>query len=88
MNHIHHLDIPPLNGASGRVVLPGSKSISNRVLLLAGLAQGSTAVHDLLASDDTQVMLDALAQLGCGLRPEGRVLHITGLGGRLAGRSP
>ena len=84
MNHIHHLDIPPLNGASGRVVLPGSKSISNRVLLLAGLAQGSTAVHDLLASDDTQVMLDALAQLGCGLRPEGRVLHITGLGGRLA----
>ena len=83
MNSILHLDIPPLNGASGSVVLPGSKSISNRVLLLAGLAQGSTAVHDLLASDDTQVMLDALAKLGCGLRHEGRVLHVTGLGGRL-----
>ena len=63
--------------------LPGSKSISNRVLLLAGLAQGQTAVHDLLDSDDTRVMLDALAALGCGLRREGPVLHVTGLGGRL-----
>jgi len=66
------------------VRLPGSKSISNRVLLLAGLAQGTTAVHDLLDSDDTRVMLDALAALGCGLRRDGGVLHVTGLGGRLA----
>ena len=56
---------------SGTVRLPGSKSISNRVLLLAGLAEGTTAVHDLLDSDDTRVMLDALAALGCGLRREG-----------------
>ena len=83
MYDIPHLDLPPLNGASGAVQLPGSKSISNRVLLLAGLAQGSTAVHDLLDSDDTRVMLDALRALGCGLRQEGRVLHVTGLGGRL-----
>ena len=83
MHRIPHLDLPPLRGASGTVQLPGSKSISNRVLLLAGLAQGQTAVHDLLDSDDTRVMLDALAVLGCGLRREGPVLHVTGLGGRL-----
>jgi len=83
MNAIPHLDLPPLTGASGTVRLPGSKSISNRVLLLAGLAAGTTAVHDLLDSDDTRVMLKALSQLGCGLCQDGPVLHITGLGGRL-----
>ena len=86
MYRIPHLDLPPLRGASGTVHLPGSKSISNRVLLLAGLAQGRTAVHDLLDSDDTRVMLDALTALGCGLQREGAVLHVTGLGGRLAVR--
>ena len=84
MYDIPHLDLPPLRSASGAVRLPGSKSISNRVLLLAGLAEGTTAVHDLLDSDDTRVMLDALAALGCGLRREGAALHVTGLGGRLA----
>ena len=88
MYDIRFLDLPPLNGASGTVRLPGSKSISNRVLLLAGLAEGTTSVHDLLDSDDTRVMLDALAALGCAQRWQGegrqRVLHITGLGGRLA----
>ncbi len=83
MHHIPYLDLPPLNGASGTVRLPGSKSISNRVLLLAGLASGTTAVHDLLDSDDTRVMLAALQSLGCQLRHEGRVLHVTGMGGRL-----
>ena len=83
MHRIPHLDLPPLRAASGTVQLPGSKSISNRVLLLAGLAQGQTTVHDLLDSDDTRVMLDALAALGCGLQRDGRVLHVTGLGGRL-----
>ncbi|HET9821539.1 MAG TPA: bifunctional 3-phosphoshikimate 1-carboxyvinyltransferase/cytidylate kinase [Burkholderiaceae bacterium] len=77
------LDIPPLLSAAGTVRLPGSKSISNRVLLLAGLAEGTTAVHDLLDSDDTRVMLDALQTLGCGLRREAGVLHVSGLGGRL-----
>ena len=83
MYDIPFLDLPPLNGVSGRVQLPGSKSISNRVLLLAGLAEGTTAVHGLLDSDDTAVMLQALAQLGCTLRRDGAVLHVTGLGGRL-----
>ena len=65
--------------------LPGSKSISNRVLLLAGLSEGVTVVHDLLDSDDTAVMLDALRTLGCTLQFDDKsALHITGLGGRLA----
>ena len=68
MYDIPFLDLPPLNGASGTVRLPGSKSISNRVLLLAGLAEGTTIVHDLLGSDDTRVMLDALRLLGCSTR--------------------
>jgi 3-phosphoshikimate 1-carboxyvinyltransferase len=83
MYEIPFLDLPPLNGASGTVQLPGSKSISNRVLLLAGLCDGTTAVHDLLDSDDTQVMLVALQTLGCTLRHEGRTLHVTGIAGRL-----
>ena len=78
------LDLPPLVRAGGRVRLPGSKSISNRVLLLAGLAAGTTEVHDLLDSDDTRVMLDALRQLGCGLERDGEVLKVTGLGGQLS----
>ena len=61
--------------------MPGSKSISNRVLLLAALSQGTTAVHDLLASDDTRVMLDALRQIGCAVEENGSTVHITGLGG-------
>ncbi|MBP6900871.1 MAG: bifunctional 3-phosphoshikimate 1-carboxyvinyltransferase/cytidylate kinase [Burkholderiaceae bacterium] len=85
MYSIAHLDLPPLRGAAGSVRLPGSKSISNRVLLLAGLSQGTTRVRDLLDSDDTQVMLDALRALGCTLsRQADGALDITGLGGRLA----
>ncbi len=59
-----HLDIPALTRAAGVVRLPGSKSISNRVLLLAALAQGETEVRDLLDSEDTQHMLRGLRQLG------------------------
>ena len=82
MYAIPFLDLPPLRSAAGRIRLPGSKSISNRVLLLAGLAAGTTAVHDLLDSDDTRVMLAALEALGCTLRRDGGVLHVTGIGGR------
>lgn len=77
------LDLPPLAHAGGEVLLPGSKSISNRVLLLAGLCQGSTVLHDLLDSDDTQVMLNALRALGCGVEADGPRWRITGLGGHL-----
>ena len=81
------LDLPHLQAAAGEVHLPGSKSISNRVLLLAALSNGTTAVHDLLASDDTRVMLDALRQIGCTVDENGSTVHITGLGGR-APQSP
>ncbi|RYF00453.1 MAG: bifunctional 3-phosphoshikimate 1-carboxyvinyltransferase/cytidylate kinase [Comamonadaceae bacterium] len=76
------LDLPPLSTAGGTVQLPGSKSISNRVLLLAALSEGTTEVHDLLASDDTRVMLDALRQIGCDVVEQGTVVRITGLGSR------
>jgi 3-phosphoshikimate 1-carboxyvinyltransferase len=78
------LDLPPLQGAAGTVALPGSKSISNRVLLLAALSAGQTVVRDLLDSDDTRVMLAALAQLGCTIAREGNSVTITGLDGKLA----
>lgn len=58
------LDLPFSKEARGIVKLPGSKSISNRILLLAALAEGTTHIHDLLASDDTARMLDALSKLG------------------------
>ena len=65
------LDLPQLISAVGCVRLPGSKSISNRVLLLAALADGETDVHDLLTSDDTEHMLDALKALGVGVEHKG-----------------
>ena len=81
------LDLPPLASAGGAVTLPGSKSISNRVLLLSALSQGSTVIHDLLDSDDTRVMLDALTQLGCSVERAADTVKVTGLGGQRP-RSP
>ncbi|HMY48667.1 MAG TPA: bifunctional 3-phosphoshikimate 1-carboxyvinyltransferase/cytidylate kinase [Zoogloea sp.] len=76
------IDLPPMLRAVGEVRLPGSKSISNRVLLLAALAEGTTRVEALLDSDDTRVMRDALVALGVGLQQEGDTLVVTGCGGR------
>jgi 3-phosphoshikimate 1-carboxyvinyltransferase len=59
------LDLPPLRAVGGTIRVPGSKSISNRALLLAGFASGTTTIEGLLHSDDTRVMLEALQQLGC-----------------------
>ncbi|MEN9559755.1 MAG: hypothetical protein RLZZ502_966, partial [Pseudomonadota bacterium] len=58
------LDLSPFAHASGEVRLPGSKSLSNRALLLAALAQGVTELTGVLVSDDTAVMLDSLRKLG------------------------
>ncbi|MFM2119962.1 MAG: hypothetical protein RL722_1430 [Pseudomonadota bacterium] len=82
------LDLPPLGPARGSVRLPGSKSISNRLLLLAGLSEGCTELVDLLDSDDTRVMLAALATLGCLIERDGTRTRVTGLGGRMAARVP
>jgi 3-phosphoshikimate 1-carboxyvinyltransferase len=76
------LDLPALRLAAGTVRLPGSKSISNRVLLLSALAQGSTEIHDLLDSDDTRVMIEALRRLGVGVEPlGGESWRVAGVGG-------
>ncbi len=64
MTQSDYLDLPHVTRAQGVVTLPGSKSISNRVLLLSALAAGSTRLDGLLQSDDTNVMLAALQQLG------------------------
>ena len=78
-----HLDLSCRTSAVGTVRLPGSKSISNRVLLLAALAEGQTEVRDLLASDDTARMLDALRILGVGVTAlEGGHWRVVGCGGR------
>ncbi|MBE0620056.1 MAG: 3-phosphoshikimate 1-carboxyvinyltransferase [Burkholderiales bacterium] len=68
--------------AAGTVKLPGSKSISNRVLLLSALASGQTRLHDLLESDDTRVMRDALRTLGVTLMQDDRGdTVVNGVGG-------
>jgi len=59
-----HLDLAPAVRAAGTVRLPGSKSISNRALLLAALSRGETSLRGVLESDDTARMLDALCTLG------------------------
>jgi len=61
---VESLQLGPCSSAVGRVTLPGSKSISNRTLLLAALSTGETVVRNLLKSDDTAVMLTALNALG------------------------
>ncbi|MGI9134477.1 MAG: bifunctional 3-phosphoshikimate 1-carboxyvinyltransferase/cytidylate kinase [Rhodoferax sp.] len=77
------LDLAPLESATGTVTLPGSKSISNRVLLLAALCEGPTTIHDVLDSDDTRVMLDALHTLGCQISRHGSSITMQGLAGHL-----
>jgi 3-phosphoshikimate 1-carboxyvinyltransferase len=83
-----HLDLGPIERVAGTVRLPGSKSISNRVLLLAALAHGDTLVRDVLDSDDTGHMLAALGELGVSCAPVGgRDYRVTGAGGTFAVKS-
>ena len=69
---------------------PGSKSITNRALVCAALAEGITSLHGALVSDDTEVMLDCLARLGITVTPsqEGTQLKVTGCGGAIAHADP
>jgi 3-phosphoshikimate 1-carboxyvinyltransferase len=64
MSGLPDIQIGPFIRAQGSIVLPGSKSISNRALLLAALSTGTTTLKNLLDADDTQVMRNALRQLG------------------------
>ncbi len=64
VSDMEKLFLSKITKAEGEVIIPGSKSISNRILLLAALTEGETVVHNLLKSDDTDRMLEALALLG------------------------
>ncbi|EEA00283.1 3-phosphoshikimate 1-carboxyvinyltransferase [Burkholderia sp. H160] len=81
------LDLGPFSRAAGTVRLPGSKSISNRVLLLAALAEGDTTITNLLDSDDTRVMLEALEKLGVRLKRDGDTCVVTGTRGAFTART-
>ncbi|HEY8888636.1 MAG TPA: bifunctional 3-phosphoshikimate 1-carboxyvinyltransferase/cytidylate kinase [Gallionella sp.] len=82
MTSENYIDLPPLLSARGTVTLPGSKSISNRILLLSALAQGTTEIRDVLLSDDTERMLDGLRTLGVVVEQlESHVFRVQGCGG-------
>ena len=76
------IDLPPLLSARGSITLPGSKSISNRMLLLSALAHGTTEIRDVLLSDDTERMLDGLQTLGVGIEKlDSHVYRLQGCAG-------
>ena len=79
---MEQLTLQPIRSVGGQIQLPGSKSLSNRVLLLSALAQGDTEVSNLLDSDDTRHMIAALRSLGASLQ-----LFSSGIGRPLPGRT-
>jgi len=80
---VNSITLKPIKKVAGTVNLPGSKSLSNRALLIAALAEGTTKITNLLESDDTRYMLDALKQLGVDyiLSDDKRECIVTGNGG-------
>ncbi|MBV7315237.1 3-phosphoshikimate 1-carboxyvinyltransferase [Shewanella sp. NIFS-20-20] len=87
---MNQLFLSPVHAISGEINIPGSKSISNRALLLATLATGTTRLTNLLDSDDIRHMLNALKQLGVNYRlsENNTVCEIEGLGGTLNSQQP
>ncbi|MBT3206204.1 MAG: 3-phosphoshikimate 1-carboxyvinyltransferase [Gammaproteobacteria bacterium] len=75
------LTLKPLSHINGEVLIPGSKSLSNRILLLSAMAQGTTTITNLLDSDDVRHMLTALAKLGVKytLSEDRTICEMTGL---------
>ena len=80
------LTLAPTPALTGTVTLPGSKSISNRALLLAAMAEGETQIRNLLDSDDTRYMVRALEALGIPMEQSGTECLVRGVGGPLATR--
>lgn len=80
------LTLGPLSSAEGEIQIPGSKSLSNRILLLAALAKGETKITNLLDSDDIKHMLNALNSLGVQyqLEDNNTTCIVQGLGGPLS----
>ena len=80
--------VPPIVHASGTVKLPGSKSISNRALLLAALADSTTRLTGLLKADDTDRMIESLEKLGIEIeRIDEQTAIVHGCGGRIPVRA-
>ena len=78
---MEQLHLKATSQVRGAMQLPGSKSISNRTLLLAALANGTTEIKGLLASDDTDRMLEALAILGIHLSKKDDSFFVQGCNG-------
>jgi 3-phosphoshikimate 1-carboxyvinyltransferase len=76
------LPIAPRGPLDARVRVPGSKSLSNRALLVAALANGPSKLRGGLTSDDTHAMRDALIALGCAVDTSGEVWNLVGCDGR------
>ena len=75
--------IPPITKLQGSVQLPGSKSITNRALLLASLADGKSEIRGALESDDSKFMSEGLQKLGVKIeKPEANIFQIWGNGGK------
>ncbi len=80
---MNRLLLEPVARMAGTLRVPGSKSLSNRLLLLAALAEGTTRLEHLLDSDDVRRMLGALERLGVDVQREGDCVTVTGVGGVL-----
>ncbi len=78
--NLNSLKLAKIKAVSGRVTLPGSKSLSNRALLLAALSKGHCELLNLLKSDDTARMIDALKTLGVKLTQHGSSCEVEGIG--------
>lgn len=78
---MEQLHLKPASQVAGDMQLPGSKSISNRTLLLAALAKGSTEIRGLLKSDDTDRMLEALGALGVNITKTKQGIMVKGCNG-------
>jgi len=78
---LEQLHLKPASQVAGDMQLPGSKSISNRTLLLAALAKGSTEIRGLLKSDDTDRMLEALGALGVNITKTKQGIMVKGCNG-------
>jgi 3-phosphoshikimate 1-carboxyvinyltransferase len=76
------LEIQPRGPLHALVRVPGSKSLSNRALLIAALARGESQLDGVLDSDDTRVMAEALRALGAKIEAAGERLHVLGVDGR------
>lgn len=83
------ITIQPRGPIHATVRPPGSKSITNRALICAALAEGASRLTGVLDSDDTRVMIDSLRRLGLPLRfsPEAELIEIEGCGGRWPART-